>query len=127
MLQFHTLVRQHNESVEEWMGRLRTAAMELKYKEVNKQLKEQFIHGLNDQNMLTEIIRQLTKSDENMIIPSEHVLTSVKRAEAQRDQTAVFNSSHKVKNFDTILQKDEGKWRQTKPATPVKQPVRRRC
>ena len=71
-LQFCNLVRQKNENMEEWMGRFRTPAMECNYKEVDRQLKEEFIHGQNDSEMLTKII---TKSDENMMIPSEHVLT----------------------------------------------------
>ena len=52
-LQFLILVRQHNESMEEWRGRLRTAAMECNYKEVDRKLKEKFIHGLTDSEMLT--------------------------------------------------------------------------
>ena len=59
--QFYNLARQHNESMEEWMGRLRTTAVECSYKEVDRQLKEQFIHGLNDSGMLTEIMRELIK------------------------------------------------------------------
>ena len=43
------------------MGRLRTAVLECKYKEVDRQLKEQFIHGLNIGQMLAELIRELTK------------------------------------------------------------------
>ena len=70
-LQFCKLVRKHNESTKEWMGGLRMAAIECNYNEVDRQLKEQFINGLNDSEMLTEIIRELTKSDENAIIPSE--------------------------------------------------------
>ena len=42
--------------MEDWIGRLRTAVAECKYKEVDRQLKEQFIHGLNDDEMLVEII-----------------------------------------------------------------------
>ena len=60
------------------MNSLLTAAMECNHKEVNKQSKEEFIHGLNDSEMLTEIIRELTKSNENTVIPSEHVLTWAK-------------------------------------------------
>ena len=51
------------------MGRLRTDVVECKYKEVDRQLKEQFIHGLNDDEMLAEIIRELTKCEENINIP----------------------------------------------------------
>ena len=59
-LQFSKLVRQSNESAEEWVGRLRTAAVECNYHEIDKQLKEQFIHRLNDKEMLAEIIREVT-------------------------------------------------------------------
>ena len=36
------------------------AAAEHNYRELDRQLKEQFIHGLNDRLMLDEIIRELT-------------------------------------------------------------------
>ena len=77
--------------------------------------------------MLTEIIRGLTKSDENTLLLSEHVLIWAKRIEAQRAQVAVINSSHGLKSLDAILQIDEGKQRETKPSTPVKILTRRRC
>ena len=44
------------ENVEEWMGRLCVVAVECKYRELDRQLKEQFICGLNDECMLEEII-----------------------------------------------------------------------
>ena len=37
-------------------------------KELDRQFKGQFIHGLNDSDMLAEIIRELTKTDENMLV-----------------------------------------------------------
>ena len=55
------------------MGRIRTAAVECKYKKVDRQLKEQFFHGLNDDEMLAEVIRELTKYGEDVTIPSETV------------------------------------------------------
>ena len=42
-------------------GRLRLSAIEFNYKELERQLKEQFIHGLNDTDMLGEITWELTK------------------------------------------------------------------
>ena len=66
------------------MGRFRITAMEpmeCNYKEVDKQLKEWLIHRLGDSKMLEGIIRELTKSDENVIILSEHVLTWAKGVE----------------------------------------------
>ena len=65
-MQFHKLKRQTYECAEEWMGRLRTSVVECNYKEIDWQLKEQFIHGLNDEEMLVEIIRELTKCDKTL-------------------------------------------------------------
>ena len=56
------------------MGRLWLLAIECNYKEVDRQLKEQFIHGLNDTDMLGEIIKELTKIHEDEEITSENVL-----------------------------------------------------
>ena len=56
------------------MGKLRTVAVECKYKEVDRHLKEQFVHGLSDDEMLVEVIGELTKCEENVTIPSETVL-----------------------------------------------------
>ena len=85
--------------MKEWMGQFRTTAMECSYKEVDRQLKEQFIHGLGDSEMLMEIIQELTKCSENMMIPNEHLLIWAKRIEAQRAQAAVINSLHEVKSI----------------------------
>ena len=56
-LQFRKLYRFKGESAQQWMGRLHMAAAECSYREVVQQLKEQFIHGLNDKTMLDEVIR----------------------------------------------------------------------
>ena len=125
-LQLYNVARHHDKSLEEWMGRPRTEAVECNFGEVDRQLKEQFIHGVNDSDKPTETIRGPTKSNENMMIPSEHVLVWVKRIKAQGPQAAVISSLHEVKNFVAILQKDDCKQRGTKPGTPVKMPARRR-
>ena len=59
-LQFRKLYRFKGKSAEECRGRLHMAAAECSYREVDQQLKEQFIHGLNDKTMLDEVIRELT-------------------------------------------------------------------
>ena len=41
-LQFCKLVMQHNKNVEEWMGRLRIAAIKCNYTEIDTQLKEHY-------------------------------------------------------------------------------------
>ena len=76
--------------MKEWMGRLRTGAVRCKYKEVDRQLEEQLIQGLNDDEMLVEIIRELTKCEENVTLPNETVLEWAKRLESQRAQTLVI-------------------------------------
>ena len=59
-LQFRKLYQLENESVGEWIWRLHVVAAECNYRELDRQLKEQFIHGINDKLMLDEIIRYLT-------------------------------------------------------------------
>ena len=68
LLQFRKLYQYDDENVEEWMGRLCIAAVECNYQEVDRHLKEQYIHGLNDKYMLEEIIKELTatKNDDHI-------------------------------------------------------------
>ena len=44
--------------------------LECNYTEIDRQLKEQSIHGLNDSGMLAEIFRELTKTEENAHVTS---------------------------------------------------------
>ena len=43
------------------MGRFRIAATEYCYKEIDSKLNEQFIHGLNDTDLMVEIFQEFTK------------------------------------------------------------------
>ena len=99
-LQFRKLCRNDGENVEEWMGRLRVAAIECKYQEVDRQ--EQFIHRLNDKNMLEEIIKELTTVKSNEQITSGNVLVWAKRVEAQMAQAVVMSAITESKEFDKI-------------------------
>ena len=56
------------------MGRLRIAAAEYNYREIDRQLREQFIHGLNDDNMLIEIICELTAIKDTTVVTSKQVV-----------------------------------------------------
>ena len=78
------LSKQANESKEAWMGKLRKATTECNYKEINRQLKEEFIHGLNDSDMSIEIIKELTKIEESDNVTSEQVLVWARRVKAQK-------------------------------------------
>ena len=101
-LQFNKLSRQNGGKCWGWMGRLWLSAIECKYKELDRQLKEQFIHSLSDTDMLAEIIRELTKIQENTEITSENMLYRVKRVGAQRDQSAIMSTLTEAKEFDKI-------------------------
>ena len=54
-----------NENAEEGMGRFWLAAAKCNYKEINQKLKEQFMQGLSYNEMLAEIIQELSKTGEN--------------------------------------------------------------
>ena len=100
LLQFRKLFRSENESAEEWMGWLQMVAAECGYKEVDRQLKEQFIYELNDKIMLDEIIRELTSRTSNVQTTNKDVLARAKKVTAQRVQAAVLNSLTEIKAFD---------------------------
>ena len=53
------------------MGRLRIAIAECNYKEIDRQIKEKFIHGQNVDDMIIEIIKQVTKLEENENMTSQ--------------------------------------------------------
>ena len=55
--------------------------------------------------MLTEVIRELTKCEENVIVPSETVLAWAKIVDVQRAQTVVISILCELKNFYAIRHK----------------------
>ena len=69
-LKFRKLGRQTIENADEWMGRLRLTAVECNYNGIDRQLKEQFIHWHNDNDILAEIITELTKAKESTTVTS---------------------------------------------------------
>ena len=111
-LQFRKLCRFEGKSAEEWMGRLCIAVAECSYGEVDQQLKQQFIHGLNDKTMLDKIIRELTAKDNNDQMMSEDMLVWAKRIEVWRAQAAILNDITESQKFDKVklAQKPKNKW-----------------
>ena len=101
-MQFRKLYRLEGESADEWMGRLCVVAAECKYRELDRQLKEQFIHGLSDKVMLDEIIRELTTQNNNEQVTSEGILAWAKRIEVQRAQAVVLNDITELHQFNKI-------------------------
>ena len=56
------------------MGRLCMVAVECNYREIDRQLKEQFIHWLNNKVMLDEMIEELTtKSNDVQMTCEGHI------------------------------------------------------
>ena len=100
-LQFCKLVRQSTENAKEWMCRLRIATAECNYKEIDRQLKEQFRHGLNDSDMIIETIKEPTKM-ENENMTSEQVLAWARIVEAQKAQSAILKQLNETEDFDKI-------------------------
>ena len=101
-LQFRKLYRLENESTEEWMGRLHMVVAECNYRKLDSQLKEQFIHGLNDECMLDEIIRELISKNNDEQLTSEGMLIWLRRIEAQRAQAAVLSNITESHKFDKV-------------------------
>ena len=116
-LQFRKLYRYDEENVEDLVGRLWVVAVECNYQEIDRQLKEQFIHGLNDKHMFEEIIKELTATNNDDHITSGVMLAWAKRVEVQRAQAVVLDSLTESKQFDKIKVSDKA--RDTKATAPV--------
>ena len=84
------------------MGRLCVVAAECNYKEIDCHLKEQFIHGLNDKNMLDKVIRELTTKNTNEQMTSKDVLILAKRVEVQRAQVAILSDITESQKFNKV-------------------------
>ena len=84
------------------MEGLCVAAAECGYKEIDRQLKEQFIHSLNNKDLLSKIIKELTTKRNNEQTTSEDVLVWAKRVEAQRVQAAILNDITETCQFDKV-------------------------
>ena len=100
-LQFRKLCRVEGKSADEWMGSC-AVVTDCNYRELDSQLVEQFIHGLNDKVMLDEIIRELTAITNDKHVTSEGVLAWAKRTEAQRVQATILNDITDSCQFDKI-------------------------
>ena len=81
--------------------------MECNYQEVDRHLKEQFIHGLTNKHMLEEIIKELMATNNDDHITSGGMLAWAKRVEVQRVQAAVLDSLTESKQFDKIKVSDK--------------------
>ena len=78
------------------------ALVECGYREIDRQLKEQFIHGLNDKGVLDEIIKELTTKSKDKQTTGEGVLAWAKRVEAQWAQAAILSDIMETQQFDKV-------------------------
>ena len=101
-LQFIKFCGSEGENAEVWMGRLCIVAAECNFKEIDHQLKELFIHGLNNKSMLDDVIRELTTKNINQQMTSEDVLLWAKRVEVQRVQVAILSDITMSERFYKI-------------------------
>ena len=99
LLQFRKLYWHDEENVEQWMGRWCIVAVECNYQEVDRQFKEQLIHGLNDEHMIEEIIKELTATKNDDHIMSGGMMAWAKRVKAQWAQATVLNTLTESRQF----------------------------
>ena len=85
--------------MKELIGHLRITASKCGYKGKDRRLKEQFINGINDGDMMTKIIGELTTIKKTNGITSEQVLHWAERLEAERPQRPHLNHPKKTKNL----------------------------
>ena len=96
------------------------AAADCNYREIDRQLKEQFIHGINNKVMLDKVLRELTAKINNEQTTSEGILAWAKRVEVQWAKAAILNDITESYQFDKIkmAQKSkDGQMRQTTSMT----------
>ena len=118
-LQFRKLYRFEGESIDEWMGRLHVVAAKCNYREIDRQLKEHFIHGLNGKVMLDEVIRELTTKSNDQQMTSEGILAWAKRVEVQWLQAAILNEITELCQFNKIKMAQKSKDSQMRQTTSM--------
>ena len=72
------------------------------YKAYNRELTEQFIHGLHGESMISENLRKVSLMEDINDVTSKRKLPWVQRVEAQRVQKEALDSIKEVKEFDSI-------------------------
>ena len=83
-------------------GLLQNKANEGSYKETDRRLKEQFINGINDDDMMTEKIRELITNKMRNEIISEHMSSWARRVDVQRVYKGIqCHKKHKLKMPET--------------------------
>ena len=95
---------------------------ECNYREIDRKLKEQFIHRLNDKVMLDEVIRELTTKNNDEQRTNKGVLAWAKRVEVQQVQAAKLNDIMESCQFDKIKMAQKSKDSQVRQTTSATGP-----
>ena len=106
------------------MKRLRVVAAECNYKELDHQLKEQFIHGLKNKVMLDEVIRELITKHSNDQTTSEDGLIWAKRVEAQWTQAVILSDITDYQRFNQVKVARHQAGQRAMHRAPLHQPCR---
>ena len=122
------LIRKLNENADKCKGGLKLAAVECNYKEIDRQLKDQFIHRLNDNDTFVEIIRELTQTKKNVKMWQVIKSWNGQKVKAQKAQSVIINRLNETKDFDKIKTVRRGQ-RQSKGKlwTHAKVPAKESC
>ena len=94
-LQYCKLTREQNENLGEWMGHFKFKANEYGYKG-DRTLKENFINGIVDEEIMTEVSRELTAVKENSKVMSEQVLCWARRVEVQNALSEATKETQRI-------------------------------
>ena len=84
------------------MGRLWSKATDCNYKEYVRLLTDQFIHGLDNEVMISEILRKVSPLEDIDDIMSKRELLWTWRGEVQRAQKEALNNMKGAKEFDSV-------------------------
>ena len=89
------------------MDHLQIRKNEYSYKEKDRRLKEKYINGINDDDMMTEIEREQAAVKKTNEITSEQALCWAKRVEAQRAQKTILEPAKESKESDVVQRTDQ--------------------
>ena len=79
------------------MGKLQIKTIEPKHQQYDRRVKEQFINGLDNEDIATKIIKELTGLRDTNEVTSEPVLSWTQRVEVKRAQKSVLENIRDAK------------------------------
>ena len=86
------------------MDRLQTKEAYCDYNEYDRRLTEQFIHGLDNKGMISEMLRKVSVLEDIDDTTSEWILLLTQNIEAKRAQKEAFDNLKEAKDFESIGQ-----------------------